>query len=137
MKKLLLFLLLFIPIRVLCIDTSATSAILIDTDSGRILYSKDIHNKRSVASISKIMTAIIAIESGKLDEEVTIGPEIEDAYGSGIYIKENEHMKLRDLVYGLMLRSGYDAALAIANYVGGDVSSFVNMMNDKAKDLGM
>ena len=56
MKKLLLFLLLFIPIRVLCIDTSATSAILIDTDSGRILYSKDIHNKRSVASISKIMT---------------------------------------------------------------------------------
>lgn len=137
MKKLLLFLLLFIPIRVLCIDTSATSAILIDTDSGRILYSKDIHNKRSVASISKIMTAIVAIESGKLDDEVTIGPEIEDAYGSGIYIKQNEHMKLRDLVYGLMLRSGNDAALAIANYVGGDVSSFVNMMNDKAKDLGM
>lgn len=56
MKKLLLFLLLFIPIRVFCIDTSATSAILIDTDSGRILYSKDIHNKRSVASISNIMT---------------------------------------------------------------------------------
>lgn len=137
MKKLLLFLLLFIPIRVLCIDTSATSAILIDTDSGRILYSKDIHNKRSVASISKIMTAIVAIESGKLDDEVTIGPEIEDAYGSGIYIKQNEHMKLRDLVYGLMLRSGNDAALAIANYVGGDVSSFVNMMNDKAKKLGM
>ena len=137
MKKLLLFLLLFIPIRVFSIDTSATSAILVDTDSGRILYSKDIHNKRSVASISKIMTAIIAIESGKLDDEVTIGPEILDAYGSGIYIKENEHMKLRDLVYGLMMRSGNDAALAIASYVGGDVSSFVVMMNDKAKDLGM
>lgn len=138
MKKLIIMcIVLLIPINIKAIDTSATSAILVDTDSGRILYSKDIHNKRSVASISKIMTAIIAIESGKLDDEVTIGPEIEDAYGSGIYIKENEHMKLRDLVYGLMLRSGNDAALAIASYVGGDISSFVNMMNDKAKDLGM
>ena len=136
MKK-LLFLLIFIPIKVFCIDTSATSAILVDTDSGRILYSHDIHNKRSVASISKIMTAIIALESGKLDDEVIIGPEIEDAYGSGIYIKENEHIKLRDLVYGLMLRSGNDAALAIAKYVGGDVPSFVDMMNDKARELGM
>ena len=85
----------------------------------------------------KIMTAIIAIESGKLDDEVTIGNEILDAYGSGIYIKENEHIKLRDLVYGLMLRSGNDAALAIANYVGGDISNFVVMMNDKARELGM
>lgn len=137
MKKLLLFLLLFIPIRVLGIDTSATSAILVDTDSGRILYSKDIHNKRSVASISKIMTAIVAIESGKLDDEVTIGDEIDKAYGSGIYIKKGEHIKLRDLVYGLMLRSGNDAALAIANYVGVGVDNFVVMMNDKANELGM
>ena len=137
MKKLLLFLLLFIPFSVFSIDTSATSAILVDTDSGRILYSKNIHNKRSIASISKIMTAIIAVESGKLDDEVTIGSEVLYAYGSGIYIKENEHISLRDLVYGLMMRSGNDAALAIAHYVGGDVSSFVNMMNDKAKELGM
>lgn len=137
MKKLLLFLLLFIPIKVFSIDTSATSAILIDTDSGRIMYSKNIHDKRSVASISKIMTAVIAIESGKLDDVVTVGDEVLDAYGSGIYIKENERISLRDLVYGLMLRSGNDAALAIARYVGGDVDNFVSMMNEKALDLGM
>lgn len=139
MKKLIIisFILLLIPINIKAIETSATSAILVDTDSNRILYSKDIHNQRSVASISKIMTAIIAIESGKLNDIVKIGDEIIDAYGSGIYIKQNEHMKLEDLVYGLMLRSGNDAALAIAKYVGGTVENFVIMMNEKAKELGM
>lgn len=137
MKKLIIVLLLLIPVNIKAIDTSATSAILIDTNSKRILYSKDIHNKRSIASISKIMTAILAIESNKLDDMVEIGNEIEDAYGSGIYIKQNEHIKLEDLVYGLMLRSGNDAALAIAKYVGGSVEEFVNMMNNKAIDLGM
>lgn len=139
MKKTIIIsiILLLLPLNIKAIETSATSAILIDTDTNRILYSKDIHNQRSVASISKIMTAILAIESGKLDEIVQIGDEITDAYGSGIYIKQNEHMKLEDLVYGLMLRSGNDAALSIAKYVGGNVDNFVTMMNDKAKQLGM
>ena len=138
MKRIIvLCILLLMPIRIKAIEISASSAILVDTDSGRILYSKNIHDKRSVASISKIMTAIIAIESEKLDDEVCIGNEVDKAYGSGIYIKKGEHIKLKDLVYGLMLRSGNDAALAIANYVGGDVSSFVSMMNDKAMKLGM
>lgn len=140
MKKLFiifLFLILCIPITSKAYETSATSAILMDIDSGRILYSKDIHNKRSVASISKVMTAIIAIESGKLDDTVTIGEEVLSAYGSGIYIKVGEQLTLRDLVYGLMLRSGNDAALAIAHYVGGSVDEFVNMMNEKANNLGM
>ena len=137
MKKTIIIsiILLLLPLNIKAIETSATSAILIDTDTNRILYSKDIHNQRSVASISKIMTAILAIESGKLDEIVQIGDEITDAYGSGIYIKQNEHMKLEDLVYGLMLRSGNDAALSIAKYVGGNVDNFVTMMNDKAKQL--
>lgn len=139
MKKLLcflLFLILCMP-NVKAYETSATSAILMDMDSGRILYSKDIHNKRSVASISKVMTAILAIESGKLDNTVTIGEEVLAAYGSGIYIKVGEQLTLRDLVYGLMLRSGNDAALAIAHYVGGSVEEFVNMMNNKASEIGM
>lgn len=140
MKKVLYCLMLFtlfIPIKINAFETSATSAILMDMDSGRILYSKDIHNQRSVASISKIMTAILAVESGKLEDMVTIGDEIKDAYGSGIYIKVDEQMKLEDLVYGLMLRSGNDAALAIAKYVGGTVENFVVMMNNKAKEIGM
>jgi len=139
MKKIIIISIMFllIPLNIKAIETSATSAILVDTDSGRILYSKDIHSVRSVASISKIMTAILAIESGKLNEIVEIGSEIEDAYGSGIYIKQNEHLKLEDLVYGLMLRSGNDAALSIAKHVGGSVDNFVVMMNEKAKELGM
>lgn len=140
MKKILFILfvtLFFLPLNVRAYETSATSAILMDTDSNRILYAKNIHNKRSIASISKIMTAVLAIESGKLNDVVTIGEEIEDAYGSGIYIKQQEHIKLIDLVYGLMLRSGNDAALAIANYVGGSVDDFIVIMNKKAKELGM
>lgn len=140
MKKIIILIvgiILIIPINVKAITTSATSSILMDIDSNRILYSKDIHNTRSVASISKIMTAIIAIESGKLDNKVIIGTEINKAYGSGIYIKEGEELTLRDLVYGLMLRSGNDAALAIANYVSKDTDDFVKLMNKKAKELGM
>ena len=138
MKKLIIIcIMLLIPVRIKAIETSATSAILVDTDSGRILYSKDIHNKRSIASISKIMTAILAIESNKLNDVVEINDSIDKAYGSGIYIKKGEHISLENLVYGLMLRSGNDAALAIADYVGGNTEQFVKQMNEKAKELGM
>ena len=136
MKKIILILLL-IPLQVFAIDTSASSAILLDMDNNRVLYEENSHNVRSVASISKIMTAIIAIESNKLDDKVIIGKEINSSYGSGIYIKEGEVLTLRDLVYGLMLRSGNDAALAIAHYVGGSVDDFVKLMNKKAKELKM
>ena len=137
MKKLFLTLIFLIPISISAIDTSATSSILMDIDSNRILYEENVHKVRSVASISKIMTAIIAIESGKLNDKITIGDEINTSYGSGIYIKEGEILTLKDLVYGLMLRSGNDAALAIAHYVGGSVNKFVDLMNKKAKELKM
>lgn len=136
MKKILILFLL-VPFIVKAYSTNATSAILMDLDSGRIVYANNKDLVRSVASISKIMTAVVAIESNKLDEVVTIGSEIKSAFGSGIYIKEGEELTLRDLLYGLMLRSGNDAALSIANYVGGDISTFVSMMNDKAKSIGM
>ena len=89
MKKwllVLIMLVLVIPNKAKAIETSARCAILMDTDSNRIMYAKNIHEVRSVASISKIMTAILAVESGKLDETVLIGDEILDAYGSAIYI---------------------------------------------------
>lgn len=136
MKKIFLLFLL-IPFNVFAIETNAHSAILMDMDSNRIIYEKNIHDVRSVASISKIMTAVLAIESGKMDDNIIIGEEIKQAYGSGIYIQVGEEITLRDLVYGLMLRSGNDAALAIANYVGGDVDSFVIMMNNKAQEIKM
>ena len=140
MKKMMfvvLFLLTIIPIGTKAFQTSATSAILMDQDSGRILYANNIHLTRSVASISKMMTALLACESGKLDDMVTIDEEVLKAYGSGIYVKPGEEMRLRDLVYGLMLRSGNDASLAIAKYVSGSVSTFVTKMNEKALAIGM
>lgn len=118
-------------------STSATSAILMDMDSGNIIYQQNIDKQRPIASISKIMTAIVAIESNKVDDIVTVGNEITKAYGSGIYIKEGEQLTLKDLLYGLMLRSGNDASYAIAKYVGNDIDNFVKMMNDKAQELGM
>ncbi len=135
--KFILILLLIIPSNIKAIEISATSAILMDMDSKRILYSKNIRNVRSVASISKIMTAIVAIENADIKKEVTIGDEILKAYGSGIYIKQGEKLTLEDLLYGLMLRSGNDAALAIAKYVGGSVEKFVEMMNETATKIGM
>jgi len=138
MKKILLVLLiLLLPIKTKAIETSATSAILMDVDSGRILYADNINAVRSVASISKIMTGILAVESDKFNNTVTIGDEIKGAYGSGIYIKKGEKLTIKDLTYGLMLRSGNDASLAIAYHVSGSVEKFVNSMNQKAKEIGM
>ncbi len=140
MKKVIILfvgLIMFLPMNAKAISASAQSSILMDIDSKRILYSKDMHDVRSVASISKIMTAILAIESNKLDTKVVIGDEIDKAYGSGIYIKKGEVLTLNDLVYGLMLRSGNDAALAIANFVEKDTETFVKKMNEKAKKIGM
>ena len=138
MKKIFMLLLIIIfPLQVKAINISATSAILMDTDNQRIIYSKNIHEQRSVASISKIMTAIIALESEKTDEIVEVGNIIKQAYGSAIYLQENEKIKLIDLVYGLMLRSGNDAALVIADFLGPGVDKFVEKMNDKAQQIGM
>lgn len=140
MKKylLVLFSLFFLlPKSVSALEVSAKSAIVMDSDSGRILYQKGIDDKRLIASTTKIMTAILAIEKGNLEDVVTVGEEVLKMYGSNIYIELHEKMTLRDLLYGLLLRSGNDAAVVIANYIGKDEKAFVKMMNQKAKELGM
>lgn len=130
----LTFLILFLPVQ--AITTSGDGVILMDQDSGRILYAKNIDKVKLIASTTKIMTAVLAIESNQLDDVVTIDDSVLKSYGSGIYVQIGEEMKLRDLVYGLMLRSGNDAALAIANYLGG-LDHFVKRMNEKAQSIGM
>ena len=138
MKKVILVLiLLFIPISVNAFSSSAKGVVLMDTDSNRVLYSKNPHYVSSVASISKIMTAVVVIENSDIEKEVTIGEEVLKAHGSAIYIKEGEKLKIKDLLYGLMLRSGNDAAVSLATKVGGSVENFVNLMNKKAKEIGM
>ncbi|MET3696165.1 D-alanyl-D-alanine carboxypeptidase [Bacillus oleivorans] len=142
-KKVVLLLFCFIllmnvfAIEAKALSVSAYSAILIDQDTGRVLYEKRAHEKRRIASITKIMTAILAIESGKLNETVTVSERAVRTEGSSLYLKTGEKIKLQDLVYGLMLRSGNDAAVAIAEHVGGSLEGFVYLMNQKAMELGM
>ena len=118
-------------------SVSAQRAIVMDQDTGRVLYEKDAHTKSRIASITKIMTAILAIESGKLDETVKVSSNAVRTEGSSIYLKPGEKIKLEDLVYGLMLRSGNDSAVAIAETVGGSLDGFVYLMNKKAEEIGM
>ncbi|MBQ6447374.1 MAG: D-alanyl-D-alanine carboxypeptidase [Bacillus sp. (in: Bacteria)] len=116
---------------------NAQSAILMEQDSGRVIFEKDAHTERRIASITKIMTALLAVESGKLDETVTVSNNAIKTEGSSIYLEAGEKIKLEDLVYGLMLRSGNDAAVAIAETVGGSLDGFVYLMNQKAEEIGM
>ena len=135
MKKILLLFILIIPFKVRCL--SASSYIVMDMDSGRVMEGSNINKVSLIASITKILTAITAIEYGNLEDIVKIDDNILKAYGSGIYVQVGEELTLDDLLYGLMLRSGNDAALAIASHVGDSVDNFVFMMNEVAKRIGM
>lgn len=118
-------------------STHAQSAALIDVTSGRILYSKDGDKELRIASLTKIMTAIVAIEQGKLDDKVKVSSTAFAKEGSSLYLKLGEEMTLENMLYGLMLRSGNDAASAIAEHVGGSEEGFVLLMNKKAEEIGL
>lgn len=134
MRKLLLGLILFIggihPVH-------AESYCVMNGDDGTVVEQSDMHKAQSVASISKIMTAVIAIENGNLDDQWQVSDAVLSADGSSIYLQVGDRVDLRTLLYGLMLRSGNDAAVEIAVHVGGSEENFVRMMNDKAAQLGM
>ena len=119
-------------------STSAASAILIDGGSGRVLYAQNADEERPIASITKLMTALVAVERHpELSDVVTIRPEWTGIEGSSMYLKAGEQLTLEALLYGLLLHSGNDAALAVAGFCGGDTETFVGWMNDKAVALGM
>jgi D-alanyl-D-alanine carboxypeptidase (penicillin-binding protein 5/6) len=116
---------------------SAEAATLIDVASGRILAEKQGNKRMRIASLTKIMTAIVAIEQGNIHDIVTTPNSAYGKEGSSIYLKRGEKMKMEDMLYGLMLRSGNDAAVAIAEHVGGSVEGFARLMNEKAEYIGM
>lgn len=115
----------------------ARSYVVMEQNSGKLLESKDCNLQRSVASVSKIMTAIIALESDKLFNAVVVDDEIDTIVGSSLYLEKGTEINVIELVYGLLLRSGNDAAVIIAKNVGGTIENFVMMMNQKAYDIGM
>lgn len=119
-------------------DIRAASAVLMDGDSGRVLYEKDAHTPRLIASTTKLMTAlVVACRADDADREVVIRPEWLGSEGSSIYLQAGERMTIRGLLYGLLLQSGNDAAMALACAVGGDMETFVAWMNRQAEELGM
>lgn len=111
-------------------------AILMDGKTGRVLYGKNENQEASMASTTKIMTLIIALENADKEDIVVVGKNATRAPKVKMNLKEGEEIRLLDLMYALMLESSNDAAVAIAEHVGGDVETFCNMMTEKAKDIG-
>lgn len=126
---------LFLPVRAGAI--SAECAILIDGETGRVLYEKQAEEKSLIASTTKIMTALVICEQTNVLDRVKIPKEAVGIEGSSMYLKEGEVLTVQELLYGLMLQSGNDAAVALAIYCGGTVEGFTELMNDKAHRLGM
>ncbi len=118
------------------VESSARAAILIERETGKVLLSHNAREKLPMASTTKVMTALIALEYGRLDEMVTVGRNAYGVPGTSIYLNLGEQITLKDLLYGLMLASGNDAAVAIAEHIGGDVESFCRMMTERAAELG-
>ena len=125
------------PCQVEAMETSASAVILVDADSGRVLYEQNADARMLIASTTKIMTALVAIRGGNLSDVVTVKREATLTEGSSMYLKEGEQLTLETLLYGLMLCSGNDAAVAIADHVGGSQKGFVKLMNETARELGM
>jgi len=137
MKK--IFMLIIFALNIFSINSyaiSAKSAVLIDANSGKVLYEHNSYEKLPMASTTKIMTGLLACESGKLNESVKTSAFASGTEGSSLWLKIGEMQTLENLTYGLMLKSGNDAAVAIAEYLGGSVNAFTLLMNKRAKEIG-
>lgn len=132
MKKIILiFILMIIPFKV-----HATS-IVYNSQEEKVLYGNNIHKKMLIASTTKILTCMVVINNTNLDDEIIIDKSILSSYGSLLYLEVGETISVRDLLYGLMLRSGNDAANVLAKYVGGSIEGFSLLMNELASSIGM
>lgn len=118
-------------------NISAKAATLYEPETGRFLYEKNADLRLPMASTTKIMTALVALESCELDETVEIAPEAIGIEGSSAYLKQGEVLTLEELLYALLLQSANDAAVAIAYHVSGDVDGFSDLMNERAEALGL
>lgn len=114
----------------------ARSAVLMDADSGRILFAKNGQEQRAMASTTKIMTCILALENGDLSDEVAVSAEAASQPAVRLGMREGQRFYLKDLLYSLMLESHNDSAVAVAEHIGGSVEGFASMMNKKAMELG-
>lgn len=144
MKKVIVFVIalaLLLPVlgvnSAAAVSTSAVSAVVIEAETGTVLYEKNAGERRAMASTTKIMTAILTIEAGDLDREFTVDSMAIMVEGTSMGLKQGDRVSRRDLLYGILLPSGNDAANAAAVSVSGSISAFVKLMNDKATELGL
>ncbi len=126
---------LLYPMRAAAI--SAQKAILMDGQTGRVIYAKRANQRSLIASTTKIMTALLICENCNVLEQISVPPEAVGVEGSSMYLQSGERMAIQELLYGLMLSSGNDAAVALAIHAAGSLEAFAAMMNEKAKALGM
>lgn len=119
------------------LQVSAVSCVLMEADTGEVLYEKSMHEKRAMASITKIMTALLTIESGNLDSSFTVDSEAIKVEGTSMGLREGDIVTKRALCYGMLLPSGNDAANAAAVEISGSFEAFSELMNKKAAELGM
>ena len=126
---------LFFPVQAMAV--SAEKAIVVDGISGRVIYEKNADERSLIASTTKIMTAVIICEQCNVLDRMRIPREAVGIEGSSMYLKEGEILTIQELLYGLMLSSGNDAAVALAIYCGGSVEAFAELMNDKVRILGL
>ncbi len=143
-KYLLLILIMIFPIFVNATELAknAKSAIVIETDTGKVLFENNADEKRAPASMTKVMTMLLimeSVESGKikLTDMVPVSENASSMGGSQVFLEAGDEMKVEELLKAVSIASGNDAAVALAEYIGGSVENFVKMMNDKAKELGM
>ena len=118
-------------------NINSRAAIIYDRTSGSVLYGKNENEKRKMASTTKIMTAIVVLENSNLDNIVTVSSKAAGTGGSRLGLHKDDKISVRDLLYGLLLCSGNDAAVALAEHVGGDISGFATLMNNKCDFLGL
>jgi D-alanyl-D-alanine carboxypeptidase len=119
------------------LSLSARSAILYSPDNDSVVFGKNENTRLPMASTTKIMTAILAIELCNLEKIITVPPESVGVEGSSIYLKENDSISIKDLIYSVLLQSANDAAVALAYTISGDITSFSNLMNEKALEIGL
>ena len=117
-------------------NITAKSAIVIDAATGKVLYSKNAEEQRYPASTTKIMSLIVALEHGNLDELVTASKNAANTEGSTLWLTQGEALKMMDLLYGIMLISGNDATVAVAEHISGSVENFAKLMTEKAHAIG-
>lgn len=138
-KKIILLFILFSflsPKVGYAMGTSAESSIVINADTRQVLYADNAHKRLGMASTTKIMTALVALEMGNTDDIIEVSVNAQNQEGSSIYLRAGERLTLESLLYGLMLNSGNDAAIAIAEGICGSVEDFVRCMNEKAMEIG-